>query len=101
MAAFPAASQALGAGRASRSDARKIGVAIRAGVHTGEAHAAEDQLFGACVTLAARVGQQAGADELFATETVQDLVAAAEFEFREAGVFELKGVGKRRLVAVV
>ena len=101
MAAFSTASQALGAGRALRSDARELGVAIRGGVHTGEAHEVEDQLFGACVTLAARVGQQAGADDLFATETVQDLVAGAEFEFREAGVFELKGIGKRRLVAVV
>ncbi|MFQ5417813.1 MAG: adenylate/guanylate cyclase domain-containing protein [Myxococcota bacterium] len=99
MAAFPTASQALGAGKALGSDARDLGVAIRAGVHTGEAHEVEDQLFGACVTLAARVAEQAGANELLATETVRDLVDGSEFAFRDAGLFELKGLGERRLVA--
>ena len=60
MAAFPAASQALRAARALAEDARGLGVAIRAGVHAGEAYTVEDQLFGTCVTVAARVAAQAG-----------------------------------------
>src|SRR5262249_10028894 len=75
MAAFPAASQALRAARLLAADARALGVEIRAGVHAGEAYAVEAQLFGTCVTVAARVSAQARAGEIFTTETVQDLVA--------------------------
>jgi class 3 adenylate cyclase len=98
MAAFPAASQALRAARALADDARALGVAIRAGVHAGEAYTVEDQLFGTCVTVAARVAAQASSGELFTTETVQDLVAGSGFSFRDAGTFELKGLGSRRLL---
>jgi pimeloyl-ACP methyl ester carboxylesterase len=101
MAAFPAASQALRAARALVEDARGLGVAIRAGVHSGEAYTVEDQLFGTCVTVAARVAAKAGAGELLTTETVQDLVAGSGFAFRDAGVAELKGLGSRRLLAVL
>jgi class 3 adenylate cyclase len=100
MASFSSASQALRAGRALREDARGLGVAIRSGVHAGEAYTVEDQLFGTCVTVAARVAAQAGAGELFTTETVQDLVAGSGFSFRDAGTYELKGLGSRRLLAV-
>ena len=64
MAAFPAASQALRAARALADDARGLGVEIRAGVHAGEAYTVEDQLFGTCVTVAARVAAAAGPGEL-------------------------------------
>ena len=40
-----------------------------------------------------------GADELLAIETVQGLVSGSALEFREAGCFELEGLGKRRLLA--
>jgi pimeloyl-ACP methyl ester carboxylesterase len=100
MAAFPAASQALRAARALGEDARGLGVAIRAGVHAGEAYTVEDQLFGTCVTVAARVAAHARPDELLTTETVQDLVAGSSFTFRDAGAPELKGLGPRRLLAV-
>lgn len=101
MAAFGTPSQALRAAKALGADARGLGVAIRAGVHAGEVYEVEDQLFGACVTVAARVAAQAEADELLTTETVQDLVAGSGFEFRDAGLHELKGLGKRRLVAAL
>jgi pimeloyl-ACP methyl ester carboxylesterase len=101
MAAFGTPSQALRAAKALGADARGLGVAIRAGVHTGEVYEVEDQLFGACVTVAARVAAQAEADELLTTETVQDLVAGAGLEVRDAGLHELKGLGERRLVAAL
>jgi class 3 adenylate cyclase len=100
MAAFAAASQALRAARALAEDARGLGIEIRAGVHAGEAYTVEDQLFGTCVTVAARVAARAGAGELLTTETVQDLVAGSGFSFRDAGTAELKGLGPRRLLAV-
>jgi pimeloyl-ACP methyl ester carboxylesterase len=100
MAAFPAASQALRAARALSDDARGLGVEIRAGVHAGEAYMVEDQLFGTCVTVAARVAAAAGAGALLTTETVQDLVAGSGFSFHDAGHVELKGLGRRHLLAV-
>jgi len=100
MASFPAASQALRAARALGEDARGLGVAIRAGVHAGEAYVVDGQLFGTCVTVASRVADRAGAGEVLTSETVQDLVAGSGFSFRDAGTFELKGLGPRRLLAV-
>jgi len=52
------------------------------------------------VSRSRRVAAQAGAGELFTTETVQDLVAGSGFTFRDAGAPELKGLGPRRLLAV-
>jgi class 3 adenylate cyclase len=98
MAAFATPSHALRAAKSLGADARGLGVPIRAGVHTGEVCEVEDQLFGACVTVAARVAAQADGDQLLATETVQDLVTGSGFKFRDAGLHELKGLGKRRLV---
>jgi pimeloyl-ACP methyl ester carboxylesterase len=100
MASFPAASQALRAARALAEDARGHGVEIRAGAHAGEAYTVEGQLFGTCVTVAARVAARAGPGELFTTETVQDLVAGSGFSFRDAGTPDLKGLGPRHLLAV-
>ena len=98
MAEFPVAGESLRAARAIVAAARDQGIRIRAGLHAGEVHEAGGRLFGICISIAARVAAQAGADEVLATELVQGLVEGSDFGFTPRGEFELKGVGPRRLV---
>ena len=98
MAEFPAAGEALRAARAIVSAARDQGIRIRAGLHAGEVYEAGGRLFGICISIAARVAAQAGADEVLATALVQGLVEGSELEFTARGEFDLKGIGPRRLV---
>lgn len=98
MAEFPTAGESLRAARAIVAAARDQGVRIRAGLHAGEVHEAGGRLFGICISIAARVAAQAGADEVLATELVQGLVEGSDHEFTPRGEFDLKGVGSRRLV---
>ena len=98
MAEFPAAGESLRAARAIVLAARDQGIRIRAGLHAGEVYEAGGRLFGICISIAARVAAQAGADEVFATELVQGLVEGSDLAFTPRGEFDLKGVGLRRLV---
>jgi len=98
MAAFPSPGEALRAARALVGDARDLGLEIRAGLHAGEAYEVEDQLFGSCVHLAARVADRAAGGEVLTTEVVRGLVDGSGFGFEDAGEAELKGVGRRRLL---
>jgi class 3 adenylate cyclase len=54
------------------------------------------------VVIGARVGAQAGASQVFVSQTVKDLVAGSDLTFEDAGEHELKGVPDRwRLYRVV
>jgi pimeloyl-ACP methyl ester carboxylesterase len=98
MAQFPTAGESLRAARSMIAAARDLGIRIRAGLHAGEVYESGGRLFGICISIAARVAAQAGADEVLATELVQGLVEGSELEFTPRGEFDLKGVGRRRLV---
>ena len=69
-----------------------IGLAIRAGVHTGEVELWGDDVGGIAVHIGARVVALAGAGEVLVSQTVKDLVAGSGLEFEERGEHELKGV---------
>jgi pimeloyl-ACP methyl ester carboxylesterase len=101
MAEFPAAGESLRAARLIVAAAREQNVPIRAGLHAGELYEAGGQRFGICISIAARVAAQAGANEVFATELVQGLVEGSDLSFAPRGEFDLKGVGMRRLVQLV
>jgi class 3 adenylate cyclase len=80
----------------------RLGVEIRAGLHTGECEVIGEKVSGIAVHTAARVAGQAAANEIFVSSTVKDLVAGSEIRFRDAGSHLLKGVpgGDWRLFAV-
>jgi len=101
LAAFPTAGEGIRAARAMVQAARDLGVQIRAGLHAGEVYEVGERLLGICVNVAARVVSQAGANEILTTELVQGLLEGSGFEFSDAGVFDLKGIGSRHLVRVV
>ena len=79
----------------------ELGLNVRAGLHTGECEMIGDDIGGMAVHIGARVGAEAGADEVLVSRTVRDLVVGSGIEFREHGEKELKGVpGRWHLYAV-
>ena len=82
-------------------EARRMGIEIRAGLHTGEIELIGEDVGGIAVHLAARVLDKAGDNEIWVSRTVKDLVVGSDFGFNERGVYSLKGIpGEWRLFAV-
>jgi class 3 adenylate cyclase len=79
-----------------------VGLAVRAGLHTGECEMRGDGVSGIAVHMGARVAALAEPGEVLVSSTVKDLVAGSGIEFEDRGVHELKGVpGEWRLFAVL
>jgi class 3 adenylate cyclase len=101
LAAFDGPGRAISCAQAVASDARELGLEVRAGLHTGECEVRGDDLAGIAVHIGARVSSLAGPGEVLVTSTVRDLVAGSGIEFDERGMHELKGVpGEWRVLAV-
>lgn len=76
-----------------------IGIAVRAGLHTGEVERpAGGKPRGIAVNVAARVSGLAGSGEVFVTATTRDLVAGSGLGFEDRGEHELKGLAEARHV---
>ena len=100
-AAFDGPARAVRCAFAIRDDIRRLGLEIRAGVHTGECESVGGKLGGIAAIIGARVKDLAGAGEVLATSTVRDLVSGSGLTFAERGAQELKGVpGEWRLFSV-
>ena len=69
-----------------------LGVAVRAGLHTGECELIDGKPAGISVSIGARVASTAEPSEVRVSQTVKDLVAGSGFTFADAGMHELKGV---------
>ena len=69
-----------------------LGVAIRAGLHTGEVELADTGIEGIAVHIGARVASLAGPGEVLVSGTVKDLVVGSGIAFADRGRHELKGV---------
>jgi class 3 adenylate cyclase len=77
---------------AIRDELRDAGLAIRAGLHTGEIELQGDDVAGIAVHIGACVSAPAGAGEILVSRTVVDLVAGSGLEFADRGSYVLKGV---------
>lgn len=78
-----------------------LGIAIRAGVHIGEAEVADGKLSGVNVHVAARVMALAEPGEVLLTQGVRELVRGAGIAIADRGVHQLKGIeGEQHLYAV-
>jgi len=107
MLAFSSARRAVACGRAIQE---AVGaafadssppIAVRIGVHTGDALHEGDHFFGTTVHYAARVAGHALGDQVLVSSVVHDLVAGPNIEFSESREVELKGLdGLHRLYAV-
>lgn len=74
---------------------------MRIGLHTGEVELRGDDIGGISVHLAARLQEQAGADEICVSRTVVELVAGSGIGFEDRGEHDLKGVPDLRASVVV
>lgn len=101
LATFDGPGRAIRCALALSDESRRMGLEIRAGLHTGEIELMEQHIGGLAVHIAARVLAQAQANEVWLSRTVKDLVVGSGFEFSERGDFSLKGIpGEWRLFTV-
>jgi class 3 adenylate cyclase len=101
LATFDGPARAVRCACAIRDGLKRLGIDIRAGLHTGEVELRGDDVGGVAVHLAARVQALAGPDEVLVSRTVTDLVTGSGIAFSDRGEHELKGVpGRWRLFRV-
>ena len=102
LATFDGPARAIRCGLSVATDARTIGLDVRAGVHTGECELLDHKVAGIAVHTGARVAALADGGEVLVSQTVKDLVSGSGLEFRERGEHEFKGVpGRWRVYAAV
>jgi class 3 adenylate cyclase len=101
LALFDGPTRATRCARAVQSDAREIGLTLRAGIHTGEVERSNGGVRGIAVHLAARIAALARPGELLVSSTINDLVAGAGIPFEDRGLHTLKGIHEpRRLFGI-
>lgn len=101
IAAFDGPGKAIACAGAINEGVRRLGLEVRAGVHTGECERRGEDLGGMAVHIGARVGAKAQAGEVLVSSTVRELVVGSGIEFEDRGCETLKGVpGEWRLFAV-
>lgn len=102
LATFDGPARAIQCGLAICDGARRLGVEVRVGVHTGEVERRGDDVAGIGVHIAARVQSCAQPGEVWVSRTVTDLVTGSAINFGDRGEHPLKGVpGAWQLFAVV
>jgi class 3 adenylate cyclase len=102
LATFDGPARGIRCALAVSDGARRLGIGVRAGLHTGELERRGDDVGGIAVHIGSRVAAQARADEVLVSSTVKDLVAGSRIEFADRGEHALKGVpGTWRLFAAL
>src|SRR5207302_1663401 len=90
-ATFDGPARAIRCAHAIHEAVEPLGLAVRAGVHTGECRLVGEKPAGIAVNIGARAAAAAEAGEVVVTSTVRDLVAGSGIQFEERGEHELKG----------
>lgn len=102
LAAFDSALRAVRCAEAMVAAARKVGLEIRAGCHTGEVEIVQGDVYGVAVHAAARVLSLAGASEVLVSWTTRDLLAGSNVRLESRGHHALKGLeGEREMFRVL
>jgi len=94
-ATFDGPARAVRCARSIVEAVARLGVEIRAGVHTGEVEMIDGKVGGLAVVIGSRVGAAAEPSEVLVSQTVKDLVAGSGLVFEDAGEHDLKGVPDR------
>jgi pimeloyl-ACP methyl ester carboxylesterase len=102
LATFDGPARAIRCATAIRGAVERLGLTIRAGLHTGECELHGNNVSGLAVHMGARVAALARPGEVLVSSTVKDLVAGSGIEFDDRGVHKLKGIpGDWRLHAAL
>jgi class 3 adenylate cyclase len=102
LAVFDGPARAIRAANAIVESVRRLGLEVRAGIHTGEIEQLPTgDIRGIAVHTGARVAATAGPGEVLVSSSVRDLVAGSGLAFQDRGSHVLKGIEEeRRLYAV-
>jgi class 3 adenylate cyclase len=101
-ATFDGPARAIRCAHAIRAEVARLGLQMRAGLHTGEVEVLGDKVAGIAVNIGARVAGEAEPGEIVVSSTVRDLVAGSGLSFADRGRTRLKGFeGTWQLFAVV
>jgi len=92
LATFDGPARAIRCARSAVEALRRVGLEIRAGLHTGECERMGDDVGGIAVHIGARIAASAQAGEVLVSSTVRDLVAGSGLRFADRGTRILKGV---------
>jgi class 3 adenylate cyclase len=100
-ASFDGPARAIRCALAIGDGLHRIGLDVRAGIHTGEVEVLQDKLAGMAVHVASRIAALGHRGEILVSGTVHDLVAGSGIAFQDLGPTELKGLpGSWRLFQV-
>jgi class 3 adenylate cyclase len=92
LAMFDGPARAVRCARAILDAAQSEGIALRAGLHTGEVEVRPCDLAGIGVHIANRIAALADPNEILVSRTVVDLTAGSDLQFEPRGEHQLKGV---------
>ena len=92
LATFDGPARAVRCAFAIRDAVAAHGLAVRAGLHTGEIELTGSDVAGIAVHIAARICALAGSGEVLVSSTVKDLATGAGLVFETRGAQSLKGV---------
>ncbi len=101
LATFDGPARAIRAACAITDTAKRLGIKVRTGLHTGECEILEDGIRGLAVDIGIEISLIAPVGEVYVSSTVKDLVAGSGISFYERGSRTLPGVpGEWRIFAV-
>jgi class 3 adenylate cyclase len=92
LATFDGPGRAVRCAVAVRDTVGKLGIEVRAGLHTGEIELRGDDITGLAVVIARRLCDLGGSGDVQVSRTVTDLVIGSGITFVEVGTSPLKGV---------
>jgi Adenylate and Guanylate cyclase catalytic domain len=100
LATFDSPGRGVQCARAIRDGVRRLGLEVRAGLHTGECEVSGVDVAGIAIHVASRIQSAAGPGEILVSNTVRNLVAGSGLQLSARGVHEFKGLeGKWQLFA--
>jgi class 3 adenylate cyclase len=94
---FDGPARAVRCARAIGQSVAELGLAIRAGVHTGEVELIGDDIRGLAVHETARIAGVAKGGEVLVSATTRHLLSGSGLSFESAGVHEMKGLAEGEL----
>jgi pimeloyl-ACP methyl ester carboxylesterase/DNA-binding winged helix-turn-helix (wHTH) protein/class 3 adenylate cyclase len=101
LATFDGPARAIRCACAITDSASRLGIKIKAGLHTGECDVMEDKVGGIAVEIGAQVAACATIGEVLVSNTVKDLVAGSGISFEDRGAYTLTDIpGEWRLFSV-
>jgi class 3 adenylate cyclase len=85
MATFDGPARAIRCARIINEVARRLGMRIRVGLHTGECDITSEKVSGTAVDISNSLALRASTAEILVSRAVKDLVAGSGFQFGERG----------------